>query len=362
MENQNNSWIISRSLDTAMFLGPVLIAGFFAILFWNYPQNDPYPLWVFVALIISVDVAHVWATAYRVYLDPDEISRRPLLYLPPIPIIFLSSVLLHLHNPSLFWTVIAYYALWHFLAQPYGFIAIYKFKAGERNPLDYRVDKIATWTAGLGPILYWHASPQRFFDWFDHGEFFLFRIPSLTKPWILGLYGMVFLIYLSRQLYLYFALRQINAGKQIVMGLTWVTWALGIFLPHPLASAAFINLFHGVPFLGITWLYCHKKWDHPSRAFTNPFHLLLRFLSKKQNWIFFYALLFLPALVEELLWDGLIWNVYLPALVHLESSSLLFSAIVGLLALPQILHYFLDSHIWKFQKTNPDLRENLGLN
>ena len=38
------------------------------------------PGWAWVPAILLVDVAHVYATAFRVYFDRDELQRRPLLY------------------------------------------------------------------------------------------------------------------------------------------------------------------------------------------------------------------------------------------------------------------------------------------
>ena len=198
----------------------MLFRSLFLLFFFEYPKNAPYPLWVFIALVVSVDVAHVWATNYRVYLDPEETFRRPWLYLACIPIILLSSIFVHLFDSKVFWTIVAYYAIWHFLSQPYGFIAIYKWKYQERSHLDHHLDKLASWSAGLGPILVWHASPERHFNWFDHGEFFLFRIPENLIPWILGTYGCVFLIYTSRQIHTYLSSRYFNPGKQMVMLLT----------------------------------------------------------------------------------------------------------------------------------------------
>lgn len=361
MANPANPWIISKNTDCAIFIGPVLAAFLFLFFFNDYPVEAPYPLWVFIALVVSVDVAHVWATGYRVYLDPEETSRRPWIYLGSIPLILIASIVLHLYDSKTFWTVVAYYAIWHFLSQPYGFIAIYKWKYQERNPMDHHLDKLSSWVAGLGPILVWHATPERHFNWFDHGEFFLARIPQYFTPWILGIYGVIFLLYVTRQVQAYYLRREFNPGKQMVMLLTWLTWAVGIFLPHPLISAAFINLFHGIPFIALTWLYCHRKWANSERSSETPWHKSLIFLSRKENLFFFYALLLLPALAEEFLWDSMIWGVYLISPLKIQPETLLYSSLVGLLALPQLIHYYLDSHIWKLKKTNPDLKENLGL-
>ena len=42
------------------------------------------PDWAWVPAMLLIDVAHVYATGFRVYLDADEFKRRPLLY-PLVP-------------------------------------------------------------------------------------------------------------------------------------------------------------------------------------------------------------------------------------------------------------------------------------
>ena len=37
------------------------------------------PEWSWITAVLLVDVAHVWSTAFVVYLDPVEWRRRPLL-------------------------------------------------------------------------------------------------------------------------------------------------------------------------------------------------------------------------------------------------------------------------------------------
>ena len=70
------------------------------------------------------------------------------------------------------------------------------------------------------------------------------------------------------------------------------------------------------------------------------------------------------ALVEEVLWDGVVWKVYLPQLTGAPApamGALALSAWVAALSLPQIVHYFLDGYIWKLDGSNPDLYATFGL-
>ena len=59
----NNNWIFSKKTDLTVFLTPVLIAvlSLPAIFFFD---SKTMPIWAFIALVVTFDVAHVWATIY----------------------------------------------------------------------------------------------------------------------------------------------------------------------------------------------------------------------------------------------------------------------------------------------------------
>jgi hypothetical protein len=38
------------------------------------------PDWAWILLIVGIDVAHVYSSIHRTYVDPHELSRRPILY------------------------------------------------------------------------------------------------------------------------------------------------------------------------------------------------------------------------------------------------------------------------------------------
>ncbi len=357
----DSNWIFSKKFDLSIFLFPLALAALSPLTLLLDP-SDNLPLWAFLLVVVSFDVAHVWATLYRTYLDPIELRRRKMLYLLPIPIFFYISLRLHLYSPVLFWTLLAYVAIYHFITQNYGFLALYKMKKGERSTFDYHLDKWTLWMGALGPVLWWHATPDRVFNWFSAGESFIFRIDPAFIGDITAVYFGLLGLYTARQLYLWQVKRHFNPGKQIIMGGHYLTWGVGIyFTDNPLISAAFLNLFHGIPFLAMVWFYCNRKWRDPERKKRSR---VLAFLSQPKNWFWFYLLIFIPALLEETLWDSFVWQVYLPDILTTPLPGLnhfAISVLVALLSLPQILHYFLDGWIWKFNKSNPGLSEFLNL-
>ena len=100
--------------------------------------------------------ANVPLNATATYFDTEALEKRRILYLGSPPIIFVVSVAVHFWSKELFWTVVmprsleyheqrstqmtalpqvSYMAIYHFMAQNYGLLALYKARCGERNPI-----------------------------------------------------------------------------------------------------------------------------------------------------------------------------------------------------------------------------------
>ena len=338
-----------------MVVVPFMVATFALIVFGALGVKEP--LWAYLAFFVSFDVAHVWATAYLTYFDAASFRKRKWLYSIPIPAFFIGAFLLHLASPMVFWSGVAYFAIVHFAKQQYGFIAIYKAKYGERDPLDYKLDKFTLWTGAFGPVLIWHAQPRGQFDWWDNGERFLLKLPEQAQ-WVIAVIMIVCaLLYIARQVQLYQQTRTFNFGKNLWMLASWISWTVGLmFADNLLVSAAFINLFHGLPFLVLVWRRGKTKYKERTKGFA-------RWVFHKKNWLIFYGIIIALALVEESAWDALVWHTYTEQWLGkkgIELSHLWLSLTVAALSTPQLVHYFLDAFLWKFNKHNDDLPEALG--
>ena len=83
------------------------------------------PIWGWVVLVLLIDVGHVWATLFRTYFDPEaRAHNRDLLLFFPL-LCFAGALGLALISEALFWRVLAYIALYHFIKQQYGITALY---------------------------------------------------------------------------------------------------------------------------------------------------------------------------------------------------------------------------------------------
>ena len=130
-------WLFSPAVDLAAFGGSA-VASFAALAVgWHYGLLDgtkaDTPEWAWVAAVLLIDVAHVWSTLFRVYLDPAEFRRRRGVYLL-VPVVGLvAGIALYDAGPHVFWRCLAYLAVFHFVRQQYGWVMLYRARCGERD-------------------------------------------------------------------------------------------------------------------------------------------------------------------------------------------------------------------------------------
>lgn len=339
-------WLFSAPADGAMFLGTALAS---AALAWagHRAGFTETPLWAWVLLVLCIDVAHVWSTLFKVYLDKAELQRRPVLYAGAPILAFALGVAAYASSPGTFWRVFAYVAAWHFVRQQAGWMALYGRRAGSAHAT-LKWDQAAIYAATLGPLVWWHSALPRPFAWFIDGDF-VPGLPQHAGTAALALHGVVLVAWLSRQLF-----TERHLGKVLLLLATWLAWFGGIVLANSDFVFTVMNVaLHGVPYAAL--LYRYAKGRHAENGY-GRFGLLLR--AGLPGFLLFLLAL---AFAEELLWDRLVWHerpqVFGPSAGGLDESLLLF--IVPLLSLPQATHYLLDGFIWRGRE-NPELSTRLG--
>ena len=153
-----SQWLVSARFDLAFFVTPPLVA--IAVL-WASPtsffEQQELPVWAWVLLIPVIDVSHVYASLYRTYFDTREFQRRKTLYYAVPALSFLAATVAYSVDALLFWRLLAYTAVWHFVRQQYGFLALYRRRHGERERTEARLDRTVLYLATLYPLLYWHT-------------------------------------------------------------------------------------------------------------------------------------------------------------------------------------------------------------
>jgi hypothetical protein len=349
-------WLVSARWDVAVFGGSAFLSlALLAVGRWTGVLDGVTPTWAWVVTVVAVDVAHVWATAYRVYLDPDERRRRPGLYLGIPLAAYAAGVLLYSSSPAHFWRVLAYLAVFHFVRQQYGWVALYRRRAGGASRLDRILDDAAIYSATVYPLLHWHATLPREFEWFVQGDF-LPGVPREASEALFPLHLGITAAYLLRQVQLLAARQPVSPGKNLVVATTWLTWYLGIVVFDSDYAFTVTNaLVHGIPYVAYVWVHGRSRFQRSTATVARAF--------RPKAWPLYLAPLLAAAWIEEWSWDRLLWHDHGalfpgPALSPGPEALVL---LVPLLAVPQATHYLLDAWIWRVRPDNPDLARHLGL-
>ena len=342
-------WIGKPWIDTVfILLPPFLSLAFIAAFPSLFENNKELPVASWVILILLVDVAHVYSTLYRTYFDPQALKEQRFL-LWTIPFIsFIAGVLLYAMDDLMFWRILAYVAVYHFVRQQYGFMRVYSRKESAPGIFS-AIDRFAIYYATLYPLLYWHLSGPRNFNWFVEGDFLL-----VEMGWLLSLatvlYVLMLATYLGKEVFSFMKTKTINLPKTAVITGTILSWYVGIVHFNGDMAFTLLNVIsHGVPYMALVWLYGEKNYTKPGKG--NRF---LKLVFSSYGVVVFIGLIFLFAFIEEGLWDLTVWKEHKAVFgtghlfnVNLDKNVL--SLIVPLLAVPQITHYILDGFIWKIR-------------
>jgi len=338
-------WLFSARTDLTVFLGSAIVS---LLALWIGARAGVLygetPDWAWVPAVLLIDVAHVWSTSFRVYLDKDELRRRPWLY-TLVPVLgFAIGIALYSEGELVFWRVLAYLAVFHFIRQQYGWVALYRARAHERDALGNWIDTITVYSATLYPLIYWHTHLPRKFWWFLANDFS--GIPAVLERVAAPIYWFALAAYAAKSLHGWLLKREGNPGKDIVVVTTAVCWYVGIIGFNSDYAFTVTNVvIHGVPYFALIYWYGRSRLkQNAGRVFSIFAHGPAIFL------ISLWAI----AYIEEMFWDRGVW----------QDRSWLFGSpwqigtfkllLVPLLALPQLVHYVLDGFIWR-RKNNPSL-------
>jgi hypothetical protein len=339
-------WIYSPKFDLWAIIGPPVAITAVVLAFGNRLAQLDTPPWLWVLLVLGIDVAHVYSSLFRTYFDRDEFNRRRTLYLVvPVLCWTLGVATYVVAGPAFFWSVIAYFAIYHFVRQQYGFLMLYR-RGEPAGGWSYRVDQAAIYLATVYPLVYWHTYP-RDFQWFS--DFEVLHIPTVVPELICRtLYVAALGAFVAKEAYRWRTTGTLNVGKCLLLVATAAAWGTGIILFNGDLTFTLINIVsHGIPYMALIWIYQYRKRGGEAHAGNR----LLRFFQFKYVPLYLAAL-FAIAYFEEGVWDRVVWQEHADIFgsFSVPASAAVLAVLVPLLTMPQLTHYVLDAYIWRVNK------------
>lgn len=346
-------WIHSAFVDGAFILAPpfIILLLVVALPQWFGPRAELSELhWL--VLVLCIDVAHVYSTIYRTYLDREAVRhyRFELVWLPLIAFVVL--VILYAVDALWFWRSMAYMAIFHFVRQQYGFMRLYA-RRDTQPPWKHRLDALTIYSATLAPLLFWHFSYPRSFDWFVEGDLLGAEVPSMAAT-VLAVYAVILSLYMVSEVRQTFREKSFNLPKNLLLFGTALGWYLGIVRYNGDVTFTLFNVVgHGVPYMALVWAFGRKKATNGGEA--GSARSWMRVFFSVRTIPLYLLLLFVLAYVEEGFWNSMVWDehgaIFKPFdALPLISGHTLLSFLVPLLALPQVTHYIIDAFIWRMRK------------
>jgi hypothetical protein len=333
-------WIHKAKTDSIFILAPSFIVMAIVFLFQNWlvliEENYSFYTWLF--LIVFIDVAHVYATLFKTYFVKSEFKKRKQLYISLPIICFLIGFILFLFGSQVFWSVLAYVAVFHFIRQQYGFMRLY---SRNEDKTYAWIDNLIIYSATIYPMLFWFLSPKREFNWFVENEFFKYESPIFLE-FVTWIYGSIMLFYIIRTTYNFLKTNRFNIPKNVIIIGTILSWYFGIvYFNNDLVFTLLNVVSHGIPYMALIYLNEIEKKNKEDLGF-------LSLLKHYKGVFIFVVILVVIAFSEEFLWEVLVWNEQF-SIENFKLSNWKF-IFIPLLTVPQFTHYLLDGFIWKSKK------------
>ena len=350
--SKGQPWIGSARFDGGFILAPAIMVTALVLVFHRQIESvREMPPWLWLWLVVGVDVSHVYGTIFRTYLDKGEFQQRQALYVLTPLLAWVAGCFLYSLDGLFFWRFLAYLAVFHFIRQQYGFMMMYARQERDAPPYFRRIDKAIIYMATIYPLVYWHCH-ARAFEWFIKDDFVTLNAPLLDSS-AAAIYLGLLLAYAMKEIAFWKRTGTFNIPKNLLLVGTALSWFVGIVaFDNDLAFTATNILAHGVPYLALIWLYGHNQTAiNGERNTTYRWPWIGKLFSWKTVPCYL-ATLGVLAFLEEGLWDGLVWREHgnlfgFSSLLPAISDTHTLTWLIPLLTLPQATHYLLDAFIWR---------------
>ena len=327
-------WIISAREDLVWFIGSVVTSyALFALYVGGLVPLAP----MVAAWAVLVDAPHVFATFSRTYFDREERRARArllwwsLLFFAAGPAAVLAGL------GFVFFFVAALWAYYHLVKQHYGFMVLYKKKNGDLDPADNLLDRAFLLLAFTYPFVRFVArDPEA-----------LRRVPPALHAWLSTLEaallaGVVLAAaaWLGRQAQRALAGLPLDVPKYLLLAaavpMHWVV--LLTPMPHkPVAIVAMLTVYHNLQYHRLVWFHNRKYREGGGGG---ERYGAAEFISRRLGYYLVFGVLF-----------GVWYQVPRQYVNYAaEPDALLTQLASGFLWGYALLHYHLDSKIWRVRR------------
>lgn len=291
------------------------------------------PLWevslLTMGILIFLDMGHAYSTLFRTYFRKQELNRSKVYLYAPIGLL-LMMFLWSYYGAPYFWRFMLYMTFLHHVRQNHG---LFRWYAKLEN---YQVNRevIHIHLMAIIPFLLFHFRDVEYHSLYHSTEFYFFNGGAYVHLAI-ALYAVYFFFNMCRMLFKL-------VKKEVGLGL-----AISYIYPAALNYICFLTFKHSLAvFLPLLTLHA-----------TTYFALMSHSINKlyPSRWSYSKITLMLAGIIlafvsiEYLFTD--FFNLY--SALSLEGNALL-SLIASLSVLPNLMHFLIDSIIWK--RGNPDFQ------
>ena len=327
-------WIIGARDDLVWFIGSVAASyALFALYVWGAVPLVP----MVAAWAVLVDAPHVFATFSRTYFDREERRARgrllwwSLLFFAAGPLAVLAGL------GFLFFFLAALWAYYHLVKQHYGFMVLYKKKNEDLAPADNFLDRAFLLLAFTYPFVAFVARDAEA----------LRRVPAALHGWLGWLEGALLALtiaaaaaWLGRQAQRAASGLPLDVPKYLLLAaavpMHWVV--LLTPMPHkPIAIVAMLTIYHNLQYHRLVWFH-NRKYARDGAC--RDRHGAAEFISRR---LLHYVLL------------GVVFGVWYQVprqyVNHAaDPEAFLTQMFSGFLWGYALLHYYLDSKIWRVRR------------
>lgn len=340
-------WIKSARFDWWWFIAPQLLPAlaifFLPQAFLKNQETEIFPMsWVLI--VLCVDVTHVYAIVYKTYFK-QEAWKTLGFKMKIFPfVVWLGGIFIYSISSYLFWSLLAYFAVYHFIRQQYGFFRMYT-RVQEEVPWKRYMLNSTIYASTVIPVLIWHCRGQQNFNWMQKGDFKYWNLPQL-EPILTVLLIIILCIYL----YLEYEENKKelgwNWGRILLTLSTAFAWYVSILVINNDFTFSLVNVLgHGIPYFALVWISEKKNAQNENEP-------VLKLIYGKLGILLFGVIIFCMAYLEEGFWDTFVWREHQETFgwmyftENIDDNQIL-AFIVPLLIMPQVVHYILDAYIWK---------------